>query len=122
MWGRRKDTPPMARKTLSTANQPERLQPPRLRLQELGVSLRSSLIDVLNKAGGASVRPVALAKLLKLDDSLAARLLRSTRASDPLSSLRELPAPQGLRLFLEAAARYGVSASVRQPADDAVNR
>lgn len=96
--------------------------PTRVRIQELGTSLRSALIGVLGPVGGASVRPVALSKSLKLDDSLAARLLRSVRASDPLSSLRELPAPQGLRLFLDAAARAGVNESLRRPAEAAVSQ
>lgn len=94
---------------------------PRVRIQELGTTLRTALVAVLAEVGGASIRPVALARALKLDDSLAARLLRSVRASDPLSSLRELPAPQGLRLFLDAASRAGISPAARQAADSAVS-
>jgi hypothetical protein len=63
---------------------------------------------------------VALAKTLRIDDSLAARVLRASRAGDPLSSLRELPAPQGLRLFVDAAARHGVPAAVREQAEGAI--
>jgi hypothetical protein len=59
---------------------------------------------------------------LRLDDSLSARILRSVRSSDPLSALRELPAPPGLRLFLEAARRNGASAEVCQAAGGEVAR
>lgn len=111
----------MAKRVPVGRNNPVRqAQPPRVRIQELGVTLRTSLLTVLSHTGGPHIRPIALSRLLKLDDSLAARLLRSTRASDPLSSLRELPAPQGVRLFLDAAARHGVPAPVRQPAELAV--
>lgn len=94
----------------------------RTRIQEIAVSLRASLISVLGSFGGASARPVTLAKTLKIDDSLAARLLRSVRSSDPLSSLRELPAPQGVRLFLEAATRHGLPAGERAVAERAVEQ
>lgn len=96
--------------------------PARAQFQELGALLKSRLSAVLGQVGGTGIRPVALAKALRLDDSLAARVLRSVRASDPLSSLRELPAPQGLRLFLDAAAKHGADAVVRQAAAEAVAR
>jgi hypothetical protein len=95
-------------------------QVPRLRIEKLGTGLRAALIAVLAEVGGPILRPVTLSKALKLDDSLAARLLRSVRAGDALSTLRELPAPQGLGLFLDAAAKKGVSTAVRKPAELAV--
>lgn len=101
---------------------PSSPQPPRLRIQELGSSLRAALIATLAHLGGSSLRPVTLAKSLKIDDSLSARLLRSVRASDPLSSLRELPAPQGIRLFLQAAAKHNIPPETLQAAEDAVSQ
>jgi hypothetical protein len=95
-------------------------QVPRLRIEELGTKLRTALAAVLAQVGGVNLRPVTLSKNLRLDDSLSARLLRSVRAGDALSTLRELPNPQGLRLFLDAAAKRGVSAAVRKPAESAV--
>jgi hypothetical protein len=93
---------------------------PRARIHELGVALRSSLSAVLAQVGGPNVRPVVLARTLRIDDSLSARLLRSVRSSDPLSALRELPAPQGLWLFLAAAGKAGVDAATEQAAEAAV--
>lgn len=97
---------------------------PRARIHELGVAMRTSLAAIVTRVGNgnSALRPVALSKALRVDDSLAARILRSIRAGDPLSSLRELPAPQGLRLFLEAAGRAGVPATLRAPADEAVKQ
>jgi hypothetical protein len=97
-------------------------QVPRQRIEELGTRLRAALVAVLGELGGPVLRPVTLSKSLRLDDSLSARLLRSVRAGDALSTLRELPAPQGLRLFLEAAARRDVSIEVRKPAEQAVQQ
>jgi hypothetical protein len=95
----------------------------RARIQEVGVALRSSLAAIVARVeGGRTIRPVGLAKVLGIDDSLAARLLRSVRAGDPLSSLRELPAPQGLRLFLAATVKAGVPAPLRASAEQAVQQ
>lgn len=80
---------------------------PRGRIQDLGATLRTALLDVLTHTGGHSIRPIALSRALGLDDSLAARVLRAVRAGDSLSALREMPAPQGLRLFVDAAERAG---------------
>ena len=91
-----------------------REQPARLRIEELGTALRGALAAVAGEVGGPNPRPVTLSKALRIDDSLSARLLRSIRAGDALSALRELPAPQGLRLFLEAAARRGLSSQVQR--------
>ena len=113
----------MAKRPNKPAAAPATAAPiPRARIQDLGRSLRSALAAVIARVGPANIRPVALAKALKIDDSLAARLLRSVRAGDPLSSLRELPAPQGLRLFIDAAARAGVAAAARAPVEQAVNQ
>lgn len=111
----------MARRT-APANRSAPTAPPpaKLRLQELGVHLRDRLAAVLAHAGGNTLRPVSLAKAFRLDDSLAARLLRSIRASDPLSVLREAPSPQGLRLFVDAAARTGLSTAARDGAHAAI--
>lgn len=86
--------------------------------------MRAALSAIVTRVSGgnAAVRPVVLSKAMRLDDSLTARILRSVRAGDPLSSLRELPAPQGLRLFIDAAARLGVPATVRTPAEEAVSQ
>ncbi len=97
-------------------------QMPRRRIEELGSVLRAALAAILAEAAGPNPRPVTLSKSLRLDDSLSARLLRSVRAGDALSTLRELPAPQGLRLFLDAAAKKGVSASLRRPAEQVVKQ
>lgn len=91
-------------------------------MYSVGESLRVALAAVLAEAGAAGMRPVALARALRIDDSLAARLVRSVRASEPLSSLRELPSPQGLRLFLEAAGRAGVTEATTARAEEAVGR
>ncbi|MFT3685264.1 MAG: hypothetical protein QM783_10125 [Phycisphaerales bacterium] len=97
----------------------------RAHFQEMGTALCAALLGVLGQVGGgerAGIRPVVLSRSLRLDDSLSARILRSVRSSDPLSVLRELPAPAGLRLFLEAARKNGASAAACETADGEVAR
>lgn len=102
--------------------QVESVQSLRSRIQELGTEVRSALAAVLTQIGGPGVRPVTLAKALKVDDTFAARLVRAVRADDPLSVLREVPAPHGLRQFVDASAKAGVRAEAREAAAAAVAR
>ncbi len=96
--------------------------PTRGAMRDVGEALRVSLSAVLARVAPQGVRPVTLAKDLKIDDSLAARILRSVRASDPLSVLRELPSPQGIRIFLDATAKRGLPVQLQRAATDAVTR
>lgn len=79
----------------------------RLRIEQLGSRMRAEFSAILQELTNLSIRPADLGRLLQIDKTLAARLLRSVRADNPLATAREAPAPQGLRLFLDAAARAG---------------
>ncbi len=83
------------------------------RSRSIAVGLRDSLEPIVRKVVGGGGRPAALSRGLEIDRTLAARVLRAIRADDTVQVLQEIPAPNGLRIFLEAAARVGVDARLR---------
>lgn len=83
------------------------------RSRSIAVGLRDSLEPIVRKVVGGGGRPAALSRGLEIDRTLAARVLRAIRADDTVQVLQEIPAPNGLRIFLDAAARVGVDARLR---------
>lgn len=73
------------------------------RLPELDASLRLNLRAVAIAVTGPSLRPSKLVARLRLDKSLASRLVRALRAETTLERIHFLPSPTGLRKFLDAA-------------------
>ncbi len=82
------------------------------RARELGGALRASLDSIVTTVSGPAPRPTDLAATLNLDKSLASKVVRATRASDPLETLHESPAPQGLLMVVRAAESRGVSSEI----------
>jgi len=69
--------------------------------------LRENLMPVVRECVGPGLRPATLARALDIDRTLAARVLRALRSTDSVQLLHEIPAPGGLRMFLDAAAAAG---------------
>ncbi len=65
--------------------------------------------------------PVALAHALKVDKVLASRVLKATRAEDPIASLYAMPGPEPLRTLVRSAARAGVNVERVAAAQDAID-
>lgn len=92
------------------------------RSREVAEGLRSVLTPIVQHAAGTSARPATLARGLEIDRTLAARILRAVRSRDSLLVLREIPSPHGLRIFLDAARRYGVPEALCEAASDTVRQ
>lgn len=82
------------------------------RLSGAAQLLREALSRVVNEIPLRVQRPAEFQRVLKLDRSLASRILRAIQLQDPLASLHRLPGPHGVRLLLKAAAKSGVSQGV----------
>jgi hypothetical protein len=76
------------------------------RFERVATNLRRHLTDIIGSDTG-SLREKRLIETWQIDRNLAGRLVRSLRTSTELAMLAELPAPEGLRLFLHAAQRIG---------------
>jgi hypothetical protein len=74
----------------------------RERLTEIGAEIRGAAAALAESSGGAGCRPSDLRRALGLDKSIAGRLLRVARATDPIEALAESPAQLGLRLVADA--------------------
>lgn len=79
----------------------------------VAANLRQSLQPIVATIAGKNARPAVLARNLGIDKTLAARVVRSLRSGDTATFLHEIPAPHGLRIFLDAADRAGVDAGSR---------
>ncbi len=73
------------------------------RSREVAQRLRESLTPIVQEVAGVGLRPAVLSRGLAIDRTLAARVLRAVRAADHVTFLHEIPAPGGLRIFLDAA-------------------
>ncbi len=82
--------------------------------------IRESLRPVLRESGGPAPRASALARDLAIDKTLSARILRALRPPDITSVIYEVPSPEGLRIFLAAAERVGLSEHTKERAVRAV--
>lgn len=73
------------------------------RASAVAAQLRERLLPIVVAVTGERMRPVALARGLSIDSTLAARVIRAIRADDHVSFMNEIPAPGSLRILLEAA-------------------
>ena len=73
------------------------------RARDAAAELRRCLVPLIRQIVGTGLRPSFLARETGIDKTLAARLIRAIRATDDVTFLHEIPAPGGLRIFLEAA-------------------
>jgi hypothetical protein len=91
------------------------------RIEQVARTLRNSLGVVLDNLPGAPHRPQELARALKLNKTLSSRLAKAARTPDALASAHSMPGPHGLRMFLKAAAKQGVSRDAIVAAEEAVS-
>ncbi|MDX2147392.1 MAG: hypothetical protein SFZ23_07700 [Planctomycetota bacterium] len=75
---------------------------------QLGEDVRRSLAAVVHASGGDVDRPMSLIRTLDLDKTLASRAAKVVRIRDPLSALLASPAPTGLKLIADGAAKAKV--------------
>ena len=92
------------------------------KLVEISRDLRGSLKPIVEEYAGAGTRPALLVHRLDIDRSLAGRITRAIRFDDDLEFIHVLPAPTGLRIFLEAAERAGLDADRLKSAETSVDR
>lgn len=93
------------------------------RLANLTADLQQAFLALLSGViGDASLRPVRLTETLSLDKSLASRVVRALRASDPMEALHELPTPQGLAIVRSRAEKAGADAQLLAEAARAEQR
>lgn len=90
------------------------------RLSRAAESLRQAVSDVVQRVPVAVAKPAEFERVLKLDRSLASRLLRAVRLYDPLASLHRMPGPHGVRLLLKAAGKVGVDRGLIARAEQAL--
>lgn len=112
------------------------MTPPKLELQPelqadlvercrlVGIGLREAFAPLLRTFAGQSMRPAALARSIGIDRTLAARIVRAAKSEDPTGSdtLKESPAPGGLRILIDAARRAGASDAALEISVLATNR
>ncbi|MBS0197779.1 MAG: hypothetical protein JSR77_13575 [Planctomycetes bacterium] len=82
--------------------------------------IHDALRPVVTEIGGRAPRASTMARDLGIDQTLTARLLRALRPPDITSVIHEVPSPEGLRIFLAAASRAGLSESCSERAHKAV--
>ena len=81
---------------------PEGIEDLQARISDVVEKLRDTLVPLVQLAAGPSPRPSALARILSIDKTLSAKLIRAVRAPDTAGVLNEIPSPEGLRIFLSA--------------------
>ncbi len=69
--------------------------------------LQSSVIDLLFGAGLDDARSTQVGRALGLDKTLAWKVTRFARETDPLGAARHLPGSAGFKIFLDAAETFG---------------
>lgn len=92
------------------------------RISEVSTALQQAVNPILDKLVGQSQRAATLARSLGIDKSLSARILRSMKASDPFVVIHQAPAPHGLRIFLDAAAKAGIGKELHSKAEASIAR
>jgi hypothetical protein len=92
------------------------------RIRSVGGDLRKSLVPIIREIAGPSPRPSRLSERLKIDKSLASKLSRAFRTSDPLEFMHIVPAPAGLGILLSAAAEAGIPSGMIASAEQSVRR
>jgi len=89
---------------------------------EAGTELSQSLRELLNFMPGRALRTGELAKALGIDKVLASRVLKTSRAGDPLATLHAAPGPEPLRRVVRAVEATGAKADSVRAADLAVEK
>ncbi len=86
----------------------------------MATRLRKGLEGVVFDLLGASPRPSALVHKAGVNKSMATRLIQVLRTQDPLTALKQTPAPTGLRIFLRAAEKAGAGRASIARAEEVV--
>lgn len=116
------DRPANSQGTVMTTLAPPSTHSLDARSRTVAESLRVVLTPLVRQAAGAGARPSTLARSLDIDRTLAARILRAVRSHDSLLVLQEIPSPHGLRIFLDASLRAGISQQLYDDAADIVRQ
>lgn len=75
------------------------------RLSTATEQVRAAMREVIDAAPLRVLKPAEFQRVLKLDRSLASRLLRALEMDDPLAALHRMPGPHGLRLIIKAISK-----------------
>ena len=90
------------------------------RVREVATALLESLRPIVATVVGPSPRPSTLARGLKIDATLAGRIVRALRSRNVVDVIHEIPSPEGLRIVLAATSRHEIDHHVRSRAADAI--
>src|SRR5262245_31623852 len=71
--------------------------------------LRESLIELLAQVNADPSIPYAVSRQLQINKNLAGKVCRSASTLEPRDAVELLPGPQGMEIFLNAAAARGAS-------------
>ncbi len=75
-------------------------------------AVRVALTDLLANLGGSASVALSVAREIGIDKTLAWRMLRLVRATDPYEAIAHVPGPTGLRILIESFEQGGA-----EPAD-----
>lgn len=90
------------------------------RVRRIAGGVRAGLIPIVREIQGEAARPTQLARTLSLDKNLTSRILRAIRNKEPLGVAHQIPAPQGLRIFVSAARKAGVTSDLCDSAEERI--
>lgn len=82
--------------------------------------LRETVADVLSACGGNAREPNAITRDIGVDKTLAYKLARIVRETDPYSAALDVPGPEAMRIFARAARSAGASTSILASLDQSV--
>jgi len=80
-------------------------------IEAIAIDLVRAFRALFDATIGPDARPNDLVRVLKIDKSLASRLVRAISTDDPYESLHETAAPRGLGRAVEACRRAGAPAN-----------
>jgi len=96
------------------------VQPFETQSEEVLRRVRGAFAEIMEALPGPITRPHQLQKALGIDKQLSWRILKATCESDPFAAAHHLPGPNGVKIFLDAAARNGVSSALMKRASRAL--
>jgi hypothetical protein len=82
--------------------------------------VRNAFAELIEALPGQVGRPSELEKALGIDKKLGWRIFKLAHGSDPFAAAQHVPGTAGVRIFLDAAARQGVSAELTRAVTAAV--
>lgn len=91
------------------------------RITLVGSNILSTIGRVIEAVPRTKPGPQALADRLGLDKVLASRVLKATRARDPITATHRMPGPEPLRRLVRAAAGLGVDTGLIEEAHRAID-